>query len=102
MFYLDNIKSEDGSYYKFNRVYSAYRCRYWERDKQGRKGTNHHGKAMDLHFNVFDSNGKKIRCNNPGKGESKVIYQDMDWIRENIFVKYMHAQYAWWEKIKLQ
>lgn len=101
MFYLDNIKSEDGSYYKFNRVYSAYRCRYWERDKQGRKGTNHHGKAMDLHFNVFDSNGKKIRCNDPVKGEKKVTYQDMDWIRKNIFVKCMHAQYAWKMKNKI-
>ncbi|MEE3483640.1 MAG: PAAR-like protein [Bacteroidales bacterium] len=93
MFYLENVKRDDGSYYKFYRVSSGYRCSEKIIDGK-RSGPNHRGQALDLHFDYFDSKGNVLRSNR-FTGEKHVNYLDMNWIRDNVFIKYMRAKYCW-------
>ena len=78
MFYLQNTNKEAN--YSVKCIYSAYRC--WDDNYQHRrKSTNHMGKALDLHFNK--------------RGQRTSSLQDMEFLRKNIFHKYLNAGWDW-------
>lgn len=74
-FYLKKDKTD----FSLRLINSGYRCRFHEEFLENAT-YNHMGTALDLHFNK-------------GKNGRTRDISDMDWIRKEIFCKYMRAPY---------
>ncbi|HPH62967.1 MAG TPA: PAAR-like protein [Paludibacteraceae bacterium] len=113
-------KNED-IYYRLLIVFSSYRC-INDNERQVRNSTNHMGNALDLHFYILQKDDYEIKdgkifdkLDSPYKngvadkevkkklGETNRAkkLEQMNWIREKIFIDRMGAQYLWPKKNKI-